>query len=134
MSYKKGARREHELIEELEKREYACTRSAGSGKGGKKADGEEREQPDVLAGNGDNFYAFESKSSTRDNHIYIDEDEIEDLKYFSTNFGAKPRIGARFDYNDFAFFKPSELHQTESGNYRVKLEDVEDAETIKDLA
>jgi Holliday junction resolvase len=42
--------------------------------------------------------------------------------YFSRNFGAKPRIGVRFDREDWYFFHPDDLYQTDGGNYRVKKE------------
>jgi Holliday junction resolvase - archaeal type len=44
------------------------------------------------------------------------------LVYFAQNFGAKPRIGVRFDREDWYFFHPDELYQTDGGNYRVKKE------------
>jgi Holliday junction resolvase len=40
--------------------------------------------------------------------------------YFSRNFGAKPRIGVRFDHEDWYFFHPDDLYKTDGGNYRVK--------------
>jgi len=44
------------------------------------------------------------------------------LVYFSRNFGALPRIGVRFDREDWYFFHPDDLHTTDGGNYRVKKE------------
>lgn len=132
MSYQKGYRRELELITELEKEGFATMRSPASGKGGKSPDGTEREQPDIIAGNGESFYGIESKASAREMHIYIPIEEVDDLIYFCKKFGLKPRIGARFDYNDFAFFKPEELYQTEK-SYRITLEDIESAAKISDL-
>ena len=81
----------------------------------------ERELPDVLAGNGDTFYAIEAKSSSG-NPIYLTGEEVEALVFFARNFGAKPRIGVRFDREDWYFFHPGDCYVTDGGNYRVKKE------------
>jgi Holliday junction resolvase len=81
----------------------------------------DRDLPDVLAGNGETFYAIEAKSSAGD-PIYLTGEEVEALVYFSRNFGATPRIGVRFDREDWYFFHPDDCHTTDGGNYRVKKE------------
>lgn len=81
----------------------------------------ERELPDILVGNGESFYAIEAKSSNG-NPIYLDAEEVQGLIYFATNFGADPRIGIRFDHEDWAFFHLDDLYITDGGNYRVKKE------------
>ncbi len=81
----------------------------------------DRELPDVLAGNGERFYAIEAKSSSG-KPIYLDEEEVEALIYFAENFGAEPWIAVRFDREDWYFFKPEDLYRTKGGNYRVKKE------------
>jgi len=91
----KGDRRERELVNELDDAGFAVMRAPSSGSA------TERELPDVLAGDGEAFYA---------------------IVYFAQNFGAKPRIGARFDREDWYFFHPADLHTTDGGNYRVKKE------------
>ncbi|MGM0604564.1 MAG: Holliday junction resolvase Hjc, partial [Halobacteriota archaeon] len=77
--------------------------------------------PDVLAGDGDVFYAIEAKASS-DRPIYLTGEEIEALIYFARNFGARPLVGARFDRESWYFFHPGDLHRTDGGNYRVKKE------------
>ena len=114
-SNSKGDRRERELVNRLDQRGFAVMRAPSSGSA------TERELPDVLAGDGDVFYAIEAKSSSGD-PIYLDGTEVENLVYFARNFGAKPRIGARFDRENWYFFHPADLHTTAGGNYRVKLE------------
>lgn len=109
----KGDRRERELVNLLDDAGFAVVRSPASGSG------TDRPQPDLLAGDGDRFYAIEAKSSSGD-PIYIDGEELEALLYFSQNFGARPRVGVRFDREDWYFFHPGELYQTPGGNYRVK--------------
>jgi Holliday junction resolvase len=111
----KGDRRERELVNELDGAGFAVMRAPASGSA------TERELPDVLAGDGEMFYAIEAKSSSGD-PIYLTGEEIEALVYFSRNFGAKPRVAARFDREDWYFFHPGDLYTTDGGNYRVKKE------------
>lgn len=111
----KGDRRERELVNELDERGFAVMRAPASGSS------TDRELPDVLAGDGKSFYAIEAKSSAG-RPIYLTGEEVEALVYFSRNFGAKPRIAARFDREDWYFFHPADLYVTDGGNYRVKLE------------
>ena len=115
MSQAKGGRRERELVNELDAAGFAVIRSPASGSA------TQREQPDVLAGDGERFYAIEAKSSSGD-PIYLTGEEVEALIYFSRNFGAKARIAVRFDREGWYFFHPGELHVTDGGNYRVKKE------------
>ncbi|WP_368408853.1 Holliday junction resolvase Hjc [Halorussus limi] len=115
MSNAKGDRRERELVNRLDEAGFAVMRAPASGSA------TERELPDVLAGDGVAFYAIEAKSSSGD-PIYLTGEEVEALVYFSQNFGAKPKIGVRFDREDWYFFHPAEIHQTDGGNYRVKKE------------
>ncbi|NHN46036.1 nucleoid-structuring protein H-NS [Halostella sp. JP-L12] len=115
MSNAKGDRRERELVNKLDEAGFAVMRAPASGSA------TERELPDVLAGDGETFYAVEAKSSAGD-PIYLTGEEVEALVYFSQNFGAKPRVGVRFDREDWYFFHPGDLYRTDGGNYRVKLE------------
>ena len=115
MSNAKGDRRERELVNKLDEAGFAVMRAPASGSA------TERELPDVLAGNGGDFYAIEAKSSAGD-PIYLDGAEIEALLYFSQNFGARARVGVRFDREDWYFFHPDDLYTTDGGNYRVKKE------------
>ena len=115
MSNAKGDRRERELVNRLDEAGFAVMRAPASGSA------TARELPDVLAGDGERFYAIEAKSSAGD-PIYLDGEEVEALIYFSRNFGAKARIGVRFDREDWYFFHPGDLYQTDGGNYRVKRE------------
>ncbi|AQL42997.1 nucleoid-structuring protein H-NS [Halorientalis sp. IM1011] len=112
-SNRKGDRRERELVNALDESGFAVMRAPASGSA------TERELPDVLAGDGEAFYAIEAKSSSGD-PIYLDGEEIEALLYFAQNFGAKPRVGVRFDREDWYFFHPGDLYTTDGGNYRVK--------------
>ena len=115
MSHAKGDRRERELVNELDEAGFAVMRAPASGAA------TDRDLPDVLAGDGERFYAIEAKSSAGD-PIYLTGEEVEALIYFAQNFGAKPRIGVRFDREDWYFFHPGDLYVTDGGNYRVKKE------------
>jgi len=114
-SNRKGDRRERELVNELDAAGFAVMRAPASGSA------TERELPDVLAGDGDQFYAIEAKSSSGD-PIYLSGEEVEALLFFSRNFGARARIAVRFDREDWYFFHPGDLYTTDGGNYRVKKE------------
>ncbi len=127
-SNEKGDRRERELVNELDEAGFAVIRAPASGSA------TQRELPDVLAGNGAEFYAIEAKSSAGD-PIYLSGEEVEALRYFGDNFGARPRVAARFDREEWYFFHPGDLHFTDGGNYRVKKElAVADGDTLADLA
>jgi len=115
MANRKGERRERELVNRLDEAGFAVMRAPASGSA------TERDLPDVLAGNGDRFYAIEAKSSSGD-PIYLDGAEVASLLYFSQNFGARARIGVRFDRENWYFFHPDDLYTTDGGNYRVKRE------------
>jgi holliday junction resolvase Hjr len=115
MANRKGDRRERELVNRLDEAGFAVMRAPASGSA------TARELPDVLAGNGDVFYAVEAKASAGD-PIYLTGEEVEALVYFARNFGAKARIGVRFDREDWYFFHPGDLYTTDGGNYRVKKE------------
>ncbi|KAB1192730.1 nucleoid-structuring protein H-NS [Haloferax sp. MBLA0076] len=114
-SNRKGDRRERELVNKLDEAGFAVMRAPASGSA------TTRELPDVLAGNGDVFYAIEAKASSG-RPIYLSGEEVEALVYFSRNFGAKARIAVRFDREDWYFFHPGDLYVTDGGNYRVKKE------------
>lgn len=115
MSSAKGDRRERELVNKLDENGCAVMRAPASGSA------TERELPDVLAGDGENFFAIEAKSSSGD-PIYLTAEEVENLEYFAENFGAKPKVGVRFDREDWYFFDIDDLYVTPGGNYRVKKE------------
>lgn len=114
-SNEKGDRRERELVNELDAAGFAVIRAPASGSA------TQRELPDVLAGNGAEFYAIEAKASAGD-PIYLGGEEVEALRYFGDNFGARPRVAVRFDREAWYFFHPGDVHVTDGGNYRVKKE------------
>lgn len=113
---RKGDRRERELVNLLDDAGFAVMRAPASGSA------TERELPDALAGDGQNFYALEAKASSGD-PIYLSEEEVKALAYFGVNFGATPLIASRFDYRDWNFFYIADII-TDRGAYRVKEEEL----------
>lgn len=125
-SNKKGDRRERELVNWLDEHGWAVIRAPASGSA------TERELPDVLAGNGEQFYAIETKASSGD-PIYYTHEEVSSLVYFAESFGAEPRLGARFDtrrgdpsygadWPGHYLFAPEDVYVTAGQNYRVTRE------------
>jgi Holliday junction resolvase len=122
----KGDRNERELVNYLDRVGWTVIRIPASGSA------TERDLPDVLVGNEGDVYAFEAKSSG-DTTIYIDAEEVEALNRFSHNFGAKPRLTARFeevhgdpsygeDWPGHYVLRPEQCHVTDVGNLRIKKE------------
>lgn len=124
----KGDRRERELVNRLDEAGFAVMRAPASGSA------TERDLPDVLAGNGESFYAIEAKSSGG-NPIYLEKQELDGLTFFATNFGATPKIGIRYDWCEWRFFDIENVHRTEAGSARVKKDriDAGEGENIDDL-
>lgn len=115
MANRKGERRERKLVNLLGDVGFAVMRAPASGRV------TERYLSDVLAGDGDSFYAIESKSSSC-NPIYLDREKVEALIFYAENIGAGSQIGIRFDEEDWSFHDPNEFYVTEAGNYRLKKE------------
>ncbi len=124
-NYSKGSNGEYELIDAFEESNFRAIRAPGSGT-------TERESPDLVVGNGEQYYAFEVKRWKRDEYKYVEKRELEELWNWAEGFGAKPYLAVRFNYGDFAFFEKEELHETEK-NYRVDRVKVPEALSIDDL-
>jgi len=73
---RKGDRRERELVNRLDDAGFAVMRAPASGSA------TDRDLPDVLAGDGETFYAIEAKSSAGD-PIYLTGEEVESLIFFA---------------------------------------------------
>ena len=129
-SGRKGDRRERELVNEAGDRGLGAMRCPSSGSA------TTRSLPDVLigtpleldSGRGERVitsatYAVEVKAKQRGEHIYLDEREVAELHEFADAFGARALIGVRYDYEDWRFYRPDDLHRTDGGNYRVRYDD-----------
>jgi Holliday junction resolvase len=97
------------------KHDFAAIRVPASGAGAKSFP-----KPDIIAGNGINYYAFEVKTSTLDK-IYVPDSEIQDLISFSEKFGCTPFIAIKFLHNsrEWRFFNIANLQKTIGGNYKI---------------
>lgn len=108
MRYRKGASAERELIKMLEKEGFAVVRSAGSKK------------VDIVAGNGKLYLCIEVKT-TRDDKIYLSEDDVEKVKSFANRFGGKGIFAIKFINNGWYFFDAENLKKS-GKNYRITLQ------------
>jgi len=108
MRYRKGASAERELIKMLEKEGFAVVRSAGSKK------------VDIVAGNGKLYLCVEVKT-TRNDKIYLSEEEVEKVKSFANRFGGKGIVAIKFINNGWYFFDAEKLKKS-GKNYRITLQ------------
>jgi len=97
-----GINAERSLIALFWQNNWAAHRIAGSGSS-------RYPSPDILAGNGVRRLAIECKS-TKSNSKYLGKDEIEQLKLFSSMFGAEPWLAVKFD--QWYFLTMEDLKET----------------------
>ncbi len=85
------------------------------------AGGKNFPKPDIIAGNGHKFYAFEVKI-TNSEKIYLYDFEIQELIDFSEKFGCTPLVAVKFPKKsrEWKFFKVSDLEKTIGGNYKIE--------------
>ena len=100
----KGSKGERELVKFFNENSFSCIRTAGSGSSKYPA-------PDILAGNAIRRLAIECKV-TKDKKKYFPQAEIDQLKAFSSNFGAESWIGVKFPNNDWYFLMLEDLENT----------------------
>lgn len=105
--YKKGRRVERFMVEKLWDLHYAAIRVPGSGRSYR------RPHPDILAGNGKRYLAFQMKS-TKEEVKYFKKEEISDLREFSKVFGSEPVIAVKFS-RILRVYRPEDLIPTENG-------------------
>jgi len=108
----KGTGAERELIHFFWKNEWAAVRIAGSGS-------MRYPSPDILASNNRRKVAIECKTS-KSKYQYLTKDEIDELKKFSTLFGAEPWVGIKFKTNWF-FLSLDDLKETDK-NFVASIE------------
>lgn len=121
MSRDKGARYENRLVDFLDMAEFTVMKAPSSGSGTSRA------QPDVLAVRQDEAVVFELKYvGETDGIIYLEPEEIVQLRKFARGVDAIPRVATRW-YRDPAFYvwNPDVLGRTDSGKFRVDRDLVE---------
>lgn len=102
----KGTRGERELVKFFNENNWSCVRIAGSGS-------TRYPSPDIIAGNAVRRVAIECKV-TKDQKKYFQNDELEQLRTFSTKFGAESWIGVKFPNEPWYFLMLEDLENTGS--------------------
>ena len=115
MSKRKGAAAERELLHLFFNKGYMGVRVAGSGSTSELS-------CDLLVGNGNLMAAIECKA-TKSKKKYISNEQINDLKTFSNNFGLAAFVAIRFSRNGWWFVHPDQLDNT-GKNMAISLEDI----------
>lgn len=122
---RKGALEERKVVSLFEEKGYKAVRVPCSG--GRT----NRTLPDVVAGNGKQYYAVEVKSSKL-THIYIRHEQILELLQFSNGFGAEPFVCAKFTYKPYKVVKIVDLKQTGKGTYVIHREEIDNYSDFTD--
>jgi len=104
LSKAKGTNAERELVKLFNEAGWSCIRVAGSGSSKYPA-------PDILAGNALRRVAIECKI-TKEQKKYFPHDEIEQLRIFSSRFGAESWIGIKFPNEPWHFVLLEDLEDT----------------------
>jgi len=110
----KGTVAENELIHKFWKTgDWVCVRVAGSGS-------TQFPSPDILASRGDKKIVMEVKNINATKKYFTGQ-EIRDLEYFATKFGAESWVGIKFKEQQWFFIPTNELELTKSENYVISL-------------
>lgn len=125
----KGSNWERDLANILDEAGWGVLRCGGSG-GGTSDD-----RPDLIAGCPEDgrLWVIEAKYKSGRN-IYLEPQEIAQIRQLATAFGGEPIVAARYDSRsvdaeaDWYLFKPHQLPTTGSGKYAVRVADLGGAE------
>ncbi len=101
----KGINAERELIHFFWKSQWAAVRVAGSG-------AQRYPSPDILASNNIRKLAIECKT-TKEQSIYLDKEDIEQLLAFCAIYGAESWFAIKFKGENWSFLPPEDLRATE---------------------
>ena len=112
----KGSNAERELLHMFWSKQWACLRSAGSGS--MKYPG-----PDLPVGNLVRRMAIECKS-TKEDKIYLNKHDVEQLSEFSKVFDARPLFAVKFLRKGWLFLNLEDLEKTPKG-YVIELKAAE---------
>lgn len=105
----KGINAERELIHMFWARGFAALRVAGSGSS-------KYPSTDLIVGNRDKKLAIECKV-TKEQKKYIPNEDIEQLKTFSSLFGALPLVAVKFKGSDWFFLFLDDLGHKDKSYY-----------------
>ena len=123
---KKGSKEERDVVKLFEKYGFGAIRVPASGARTKS------DKPDVVAGNGKYYFAVEVKSSKND-YIYIREEQIDELLRFAISFGATALVVAKFTHKPFIAYNPHMLLRTKSGKYKIERKWISEADSFEDI-
>ena len=109
----KGIAYERELFHMFWDNGFAVVRAAGSGS-------TPMPSPDLIAGNPKKLLAIECKS-LKSKSKHFNNEEISQLKQFSSLINATPIIAMRFSNEDWYFLDANKLEKNKGGNYTISL-------------
>ena len=113
----KGLNAERDLMRSFWANGWAAIRSAGSGSS-------HYPSPDLLVGKEGRRLAIECKI-TKETKKYLSREEIEQLKYFSSLFGAESWIAIKFNGLPWHFILPEDMKLTPK-NYSISSEKIQE--------
>ncbi len=122
--------RERDLVRLLWKRGFACMRAPASGSKVKRT-----VYPDVVAIWRGKTLVFEVKTSEQKRTIYIPREQVEKIREFAKRAGGQAFIAVKIvgQGEPWRFIPIEKLEHTSGGNFKVSLDSLERALTIRDL-
>lgn len=121
----KGTKYERDLVNMFWEAGFGVMRAPTSGGATTRA------MPDLVAGNGEVYYAIEVKMR-KSLPVYISEEQVHELYEFSDRFGAIPLIAVKLPYKPWRFINALELKRTGKG-YKVDSELYESALSVDEV-
>lgn len=119
--YRKGARKERDLIEKLKKLGFEAVRVAGSG------------APDIVAGKKGRFYVIECKYSSK-GYVYVNWEELRREMKVAERMGATFLLAVKFPNREWRFLGRKMLESYRKGKgVKVSVEDVEGLPSVEIL-
>jgi holliday junction resolvase Hjr len=109
----KGINAERDLLHMFWEKGWAALRAPASGS-------MRLPSPDLIASNKVRVVAIECKTSKAKSKYFQPED-LDDLKAFSSVFGAEPWVAVKFNNEKWYFINPEDLNKTEKG-FSINLE------------
>ncbi|PAV07648.1 hypothetical protein ASJ82_08200 [Methanosphaera cuniculi] len=70
--------------------------------------------------------------SSKNDHIYIRSEQVEELVHFSHGFGATPIVVAKFTWKPYKVFDIIELETTDSGTYAIHKKNIDKQFNLND--
>lgn len=117
------------MVRKLWKLGFAVVRAPASGAKVKRS-----VYPDITAIYKGKVLVFEVKTRSKPQTIYVDAKQIKKINEFSKRAEGKAFVAIKFiGYSDWRFVPVETLEKTEGNNYKITLENIEKAFTIKDL-